>query len=762
MSDGGYATPTNDAEDSPNDAEDSPNDAEDSPTNPPDPSTQAPPTIPLPPTIPPPQLPPTIPPPPASIITTRAQAARRAADDATMAQNDATAAAAQLRATANAAAYKANESWVNNIRAEDGPVLEDRMGNSEEWIAATKRQCLYRNCLEALTTAPTADSPAAVINADRNVALLMKKTISKDLLPYVEQPTAAGTFAAILKLAPNKDLVKRRILAEARALTCNTDIAAYILAHQKAHGRLLTLDPAEIEAESHPSAHMSMLLDGLSANMRTTNSYLLSKWSDRAEATKEDVFKVGEELINNSGKPAKAFFAGSAATDSTSTEGQCPKHRKSNHTWAKCDLNPNTTDPEGRDRRRARRAKNGDSYQAPTAATASDAERLTTMENQLKALTAHITKGSAAATPGGPTPTATALMSELATQLHALNSVNGNDSEYTTAPRTLIDSGASTTFVTDPRQLSHAQQHRATLRTAEGKVSQSTHAGKYQVTTGRLPIFLPALAVPSFRDNLVSVAQLAHGRHVVFTKNGVYLTPIQPLGTGATQIGNKGKDNLYTIINDPSQQSTLLAAPVTAQAQPQRMIHDTMNHSNQQALAQFKKTYPDAAQEITQRLPTQSRHPCVPCVLGKSKRAPFPSNNPPPLSPLDAVSTDTTGPITPTDIDGNRYLQIIVDAASGHTTGWPLKKKSEAADAILKTIRQLQTTLGKTVKRYHADNAGEQHTAELTTSLQKQGTTITTTAPNSSQQNAFAERRFSTIFNATRAALANSGLPMTF
>lgn len=90
-----------------------------------------------------------------------------------------------------------------------------------------------------------------------------------------------------------------------------------------------------------------------------------------------------------------------------------------------------------------------------------------------------------------------------------------------------------------------------------------------------------------------------------------------------------------------------------------------------------------------------------------------------------------------------------------------MKKKSEAAEAIMKTIQRLQTTLGKTVKRYHADNAGEQHTAELTTSLQKQGTTITTTAPNSSQQNAFAERCFSTIFNATRAALASSGLPLT-
>lgn len=46
--------------------------------------------------------------------------------------------------------------------------------------------------------------------------------------------------------------------------------------------------------------------------------------------------------------------------------------------------------------------------------------------------------------------------------------------------------------------------------------------------------------------------------------------------------------------------------------------------------------------------------------------------------------------------------------------------------------------------------------------LEQQGITVTTTSPNTSQQNAFEERRFLTIFNATRAALAHSGLPLTY
>lgn len=225
--------------------------------------------------------------------------------------------------------------------------------------------------------------------------------------------------------------------------------------------------------------------------------------------------------------------------------------------------------------------------------------------------------------------------------------------------------------------------HKAALRTADGKVSHSTHAGKFKITRGQLPIFLPALAVPAFHDNLISVGHLARHGNVVFSKHAVYITPSKAMGNDAHQIGTRGKDNLYTLINT-SRQTDLVAAPVTPHPQAQKSLHETMNHTHPPALRQFTTTYPEATQAITRKLPDQSTKPCVPCVLGNAKRAPFPTNPAPPLQPLEAVSTDTTGPITPADIDGNRYLQIIVDAATGHTTGWPMKQKIDAAEAIMK------------------------------------------------------------------------------
>lgn len=126
------------------------------------------------------------------------------------------------------------------------------------------------------------------------------------------------------------------------------------------------------------------------------------------------------------------------------------------------------------------------------------------------------------------------------------------------------------------------------------------------------------------------------------------------------------------------------------------------------------------------------------------------------------MSTDTTGPITPADLDSNVYLQLIVDAATGHTQGFHVKKKSEEAATILKGIRRLELAFGKLVKIYHSDNAKDQITKVLLKNLESKGTKVTSTSPHSSQQNSIVERRFGTFFAATRTDLESSRLDRKF
>lgn len=75
---------------------------------------------------------------------------------------------------------------------------------------------------------------------------------------------------------------------------------------------------------------------------------------------------------------------------------------------------------------------------------------------------------------------------------------------------------------------------------------------------------------------------------------------------------------------------------------------------------------------------------CTPCVVENAKRKPFEVNTQRLSEELDAVSTDTTGPVAPAAIEGNVYFQLVVDASTGYTQKFPFKKeKSDAERAIL-------------------------------------------------------------------------------
>lgn len=57
-------------------------------------------------------------------------------------------------------------------------------------------------------------------------------------------------------------------------------------------------------------------------------------------------------------------------------------------------------------------------------------------------------------------------------------------------------------------------------------------------------MFVSALVVPSFKDNLISVGQLTKTSNVLFTEKGVYLMAKQKVGANANLMLGSGADNL--------------------------------------------------------------------------------------------------------------------------------------------------------------------------------------------------------------------------
>jgi hypothetical protein len=62
----------------------------------------------------------------------------------------------------------------------------------------------------------------------------------------------------------------------------------------------------------------------------------------------------------------------------------------------------------------------------------------------------------------------------------------------------------------------------------------------------------------------------------------------------------------------------------------------------------------------------------------------------------------------------------------------PSKASAKLVHAVSSTIAAWKLATGFTRKRYHADNAKEQHVAAIIEPLRKEGIAITTTAPHSS------------------------------
>lgn len=185
-----------------------------------------------------------------------------------------------------------------------------------------------------------------------------------------------------------------------------------------------------------------------------------------------------------------------------------------------------------------------------------------------------------------------------------------------------------------------------------------------------------------------------------------------------------------------------------------------MNHSSIEKIAWFQREYPDAIQHIRQHGSDDGGSSCDSCIAGKSKRKPFVNLSGNRYAPLEAVSSDTTGPISQQDLDGNKYLQLIADKGTGYLAGEPMKAKSGASSAIHKALARLQLLCGRKVQRFHTDNADEQNCGPAKDFLDKQGTVRTFTAPNSSPSNTTVERRFETVFGAARTSLKAAPAPL--
>ena len=153
---------------------------------------------------------------------------------------------------------------------------------------------------------------------------------------------------------------------------------------------------------------------------------------------------------------------------------------------------------------------------------------------------------------------------------------------------------------------------------------------------------------------------------------------------------------------------------------------------------------------------------CEECILGKSKKLPYPKGKHVSSSPLDYAHADLWGPAKPSTTGGGRYFLSIIDDYSRKLWIYILKEKSDAFINFKQWCKDVEKEKGRSLRCLRTDNGLEFLSKEFEEFCKDRGIKRHKTVPSNPQQNGVAERMNRTILERVRCMLFSSGMPKTF
>ena len=154
---------------------------------------------------------------------------------------------------------------------------------------------------------------------------------------------------------------------------------------------------------------------------------------------------------------------------------------------------------------------------------------------------------------------------------------------------------------------------------------------------------------------------------------------------------------------------------------------------------------------------------CSACKIGKSTQKPHIKS----ISrdwvtePLQVVTTDLMGPISPAALGNSTYLAKFTDVYSRFSVVYFRKNKSSSSvlDSFIKFERYLAIPFGRRVQYLRSDQGTEYTNRNFKEYCKRTGVIQQFTAPYTPQQNGISERGGRTLMDMTRCFLTETGLP---
>jgi transposase InsO family protein len=214
---------------------------------------------------------------------------------------------------------------------------------------------------------------------------------------------------------------------------------------------------------------------------------------------------------------------------------------------------------------------------------------------------------------------------------------------------------------------------------------------------------------------------------------------------------------LLDTTSDDSEDFDDLPPPPPPSASPVEMrpvdrIHQRLGHLSLRGIQQLRREGRAPGVKASDKL-----SPCNTCARVNSIRTSFPTPDfdvsSIPLEVLDEEHADLTGPIQPPGTEGERYLSLTVDKASGHIHGDCLQTKDQSFESFTNYSSQVQTKFGRPIKKLWTDRGGEYVNHEFADHAKASGMEHHFSVATVSQQNGLVERAMRTVLSVARALL---------
>jgi hypothetical protein len=327
----------------------------------------------------------------------------------------------------------------------------------------------------------------------------------------------------------------------------------------------------------------------------------------------------------------------------------------------------------------------------------------------------------------------------------ALSVIQGKDTCF-------LDSGASHHMFSEKSKFTEYRPHKTYIELADGNTLESPGEGYVHLEAkDRSTLKLKALHVPELAGTLISFGRLyERGCDVVRTgkisfnlvNNNAILLSAEIIG-GTCNVKLKSLPQGQSLSQSPKSAKQTTAFDID-------LLHRAAGHPGAKAL---KKMFPSIILKLIK---------CDARELSKSHRKLFSGSLPKATRPLEFISMDLSGKISPASFGGKQYYFKITNHFTQFRHVYLLSSKSQTFSFFMEYYNKVTNHHSTNIQTVIFDGGGEFNSNQFLSFLKSKGITVQVTAPYTPQKNAVVERENRTTSEKARCLLKQSHLPSEY